>query len=110
MEVIVAVATPVLAFLGVIVGIRWNRVSATELDVWRRREETMHMLRWAAERAVESDERTSLMGVAALDALRFSELLQPVDYDLVDGVTDAVMGSALDMLEQDPGADVVLGE
>ncbi|HET7735009.1 MAG TPA: hypothetical protein VFK52_03470, partial [Nocardioidaceae bacterium] len=65
---------------------------------------------WAAEKAVNPDERASLMGVAALDALRFSELLQPADYDLVDSVTEAVTGRALDLLEQDPAADVIVGE
>lgn len=39
--------TPVLAFLGALIGHVLTRRASLELDRWRRREETMRMLRWA---------------------------------------------------------------
>jgi hypothetical protein len=97
LAIAVAVATPLLAFGGVLLGNWWSRRGAIELDTWRRREETMRLLRWAADNAVGPGPRINLMGVAALEALRFdSELLQPMDYPLVDAVTEAVQGETLD--------------
>jgi hypothetical protein len=90
------IASPVLAFVGAIGGSRIASRADDRLDRWRRREETMRMVRWAAELAISESESESLLGVAALDALRFSELLQPADYDLVDRVTEAVAGGTLD--------------
>jgi hypothetical protein len=102
LTIIVAIATPLLAFGGSALGHWWSRRGAVELDTWRRREETMRMLRWAAEKAVNTDHRVSLMGVAALEALRFdSELLQALDYPLVDAVTEAVQGGTLDEIHAD---------
>jgi hypothetical protein len=66
----VAIGTPILAFLGVVVGHVLLRRTANELDVWRRREETMRMLRWASEQAASSEPAKARMGIAALDALR----------------------------------------
>lgn len=62
---IVILATPLLAFLGVIVGNVVLRKGANELDVWRRREETMRMLRWASEQAASASPTKARMGVAA---------------------------------------------
>jgi hypothetical protein len=68
------------------------------------------MLRWAADNAVDPRDGVSLMGVAALEALRFdSELLQEVDYPLVDAVTEAVQGVTLDEVA-DPESIAVVEE
>lgn len=107
LTVAIAVATPLLAFAGAFGGQVLARKGARELDTWRRREETMRMLRWASEQAVADDGRRSVLGVAALDGLRFSELLQPADYSLVDSVTEAVQGETLLVVEGDPDAQVV---
>jgi len=87
----VAVATPVLSFAGSWLGGWLNRRSARELDRWRRREETMRLLRWASEMAVDSDERRALVGMSAMAALTTSEMLQPEDLSMVGLVADAVL-------------------
>jgi hypothetical protein len=46
---VVGFGTPAAAFLGVLIGHVLLRRGANELDVWRRREETMRMLRWASD-------------------------------------------------------------
>ena len=104
--VLVAVATPVLAFSGAFIGHVMSRRTAVENDLWRRREERLRTMRWAAEQAVSSDQATAVLGVATLEALRFSELLQPVDIALVDAVTVAVQGGILDELD-DPDTQPV---
>lgn len=68
-----------------------GRLAAFELDKWRRREETMRMLRWAAEKAVNADDDVAAVGVAALEALGSSELLQEEDQALIDKVVDAIL-------------------
>lgn len=57
--VAVAVATPILAFLGATLGAFVARKGARELDTWRHREETMRLLRWAVEQ-VASDSDPSM--------------------------------------------------
>lgn len=82
---------PAAAFLGALIGHVISRKGATELDMWRRREETMRMLRWAAELAVSDTPLTAQLGVAALRALNNSELLQREDRLFVDLIADAVL-------------------
>jgi hypothetical protein len=93
------IGTPVLAFLGAVIGHVLLRKGATELDVWRRREETMRMLRWASEHAASADDAKSRMGLAALDALGDSELLQKPDQALVDAVIDSLLQEPLEEIE-----------
>ena len=69
------------------------------MDVWRRREETMRMLRWASEHAASSDDAKARMGIAALDALSDSELLQEQDQALVDAVIDSLLEEPLEEIE-----------
>jgi ribosome assembly protein YihI (activator of Der GTPase) len=95
----VSIGTPVLAFVGVLIGHLFLRKGANELDVWRRREETMRMLRWASELAVSDDDAKARMGVAALAALSGSELLQEEDQQLVDAVLDSVLEEPLEEIE-----------
>ena len=105
----VSLGSPILAFVGVLVGHWLLRRGAKELDVWRRREETMRMLRWAAEQAVSTDEPKARLGVAALEALSTSELLQAPDDALLDAVLDAVLEGPVEQLE-DAGGDAEVVE
>jgi hypothetical protein len=105
----VGLGTPVLAFLGVLIGHLLLRKGANELDVWRRREETMRMLRWASELAVSDHDAKALMGVAALAALSESELLQDEDQQLVDAVLDSVIEEPVEEIEA-AGEDVTVVE
>lgn len=84
----VAIATPVLAFLGVLVGQFVARRGDKEADQWRRREETMRLLRWAVESAASDNLVLSEAGLSVLDELADAELLQPQDRTLVAAVTE----------------------
>lgn len=88
--VIATVLSPFLALGGVILGAYLTRKSDRELDVWRHREETMRMVRWAVEQILAGDEAGTDAGVVTLRSLMRSELLQPEDYDLVAALTAAV--------------------
>lgn len=103
----VSFGTPLSAFVGVIIGHLLLRRGATELDVWRRREETMRLLRWASEQAASSHPAKARMGVAALDALSNSELLQTPDQELVDAVIDSLIEKPVEEIEQARGAHVI---
>ena len=94
------------AFIGVAVGQWPSRKGAVELDVWRRREETMRMLRWASEQAASSDQARANMGVAALEALTTSELMQEADRELVVAVVASLVQASLEAVEN--SADVVV--
>jgi len=96
-----AAAAPVLAFAGSWLGVRTNRRASIELDRWRRREETMRLMRWAAELAVDDTDRRAGVGLAALDALRESELLQDEDLDLVQAVAQSLLVETVAQYDQD---------
>ena len=57
------------------------------------------MLRWASEQAASYDAAKARMGVAALDALSTSELLQESDQDLVDAVIDSLIEAPVEEIE-----------
>lgn len=95
LAITMAVATPLLAFAGSFIGHAWVRKSASELDTWRRREETMRMLRWAAELAVAEDPRQADLGVVILEELDRSELLQEPDQPLVGQTLKLVVSRSL---------------
>lgn len=104
----VALGTPLLAFLGVVVGHGLLRRTANELDVWRRREETMRMLRWASEQAASTEPAKARMGIAALDALNGSDLLQKPDGMIVEAVLDSLLEEPMEEIEGGPGeVDVI---
>ncbi|GAB3930641.1 hypothetical protein GCM10011575_47460 [Microlunatus endophyticus] len=88
----IAVATPLLGFIGVLLGQLLTRQGARELDVWRRREETMRMLRWAAELTMQPE--SGALGLSVLDSLSRSELLQPADQPLISAVLATVTARA----------------
>ena len=96
-----AVGTPLLAFGGALAGGQvLSRRGARELDVRWRREETMRLLRWAAELAVDSDVGRGGVGLAALDALGRSELVQEEDTSIVLAVLDAVLARAAESYDE----------
>lgn len=104
----VAFGTPLLAFLGVVVGHALLRRTANELDVWRRREETMRMLHWASEQAASVEPAKARMGIAALDALSGSELLQEPDGMIVDAVLVSLLAEPVEQIEEGAGeVDVI---
>jgi hypothetical protein len=101
--VVVTVLSPFLALGGVALGAYLTRKGDRELDVWRHREETMRMVRWAVEQILDGDEAGTDAGVVTLRSLMRSELLQPEDYDLVAALTAAV---AIDRIGQAAYADI----
>ncbi len=101
--VIVTVLSPFVALGGVALGAYLTRKGDRELDVWRHREETMRMVRWAVEQILDGDEAGTDAGVVTLRSLMRSELLQPEDYDLVAALTAAV---AIDRIGQAAYADI----
>ncbi|MDK3256696.1 hypothetical protein [Blastococcus capsensis] len=105
----VSFGAPALAFLGALIGHLLGRKASTELDVWRRREETMRMLRWASEQATSEEDAKARMGLAVLDALSDSELLQDPDQSLVDAVLDSVLEEPIEEIESS-GSDVEVVE
>jgi hypothetical protein len=112
--VAVAVLSPFLALGGVALGAYLTRKSDRELDIWRHREETMRMVRWAVEQILDGDEAGTDAGVVTLRSLMRSELLQPEDYDLVAALTAAVaidrVGQAAYAEIEEEGAEVVEGD
>jgi hypothetical protein len=84
--VVISVGSPLLGFGGVLLGQLVIRRTATEADTRWRREETMRLLRWAADHAVDHDLRRARLGLVTLQALGSSRLLQVEDEHLVAAV------------------------
>ena len=82
----VPAGSPLLAFGGMLLGQLLGRRTAKETETRWQREETMRLLRWAADHAVERDLRRARLGVATLRALGSSPLLQVADQHLVASV------------------------
>jgi hypothetical protein len=101
--VVTTVASPFVALGGVALGAYLTRKGDRELDVWRHREETMRMVRWAVEQILEGEDIGTDAGVVTLRSLMRSELLQAEDYDLVAALTAAV---AIDRVGQATYADL----
>ena len=100
---ITTLASPFLALGGVLIGARLTRKADEELDVWRHREETMRMVRWAVEQITTGEVSQTQAGVVTLRSLMRSELLQAEDYDLVAALTAAV---TIDRIGQAKYADL----
>lgn len=62
------------------------RLTAVELDSWRKREETMRLVRWAAEQAFSDNPRQSMIGQGILDSVLGSTLLQREDRAFVESI------------------------
>jgi hypothetical protein len=73
-----------------------------QVEVWRQREESMRMLRWAVDNAVSFNSRVSNAGAITLEALRRNEnLVQVVDTQFFQEVADAVLRGSLPPIEND---------
>lgn len=94
----VSLGTPVFTFLGVLLAQFITRMGARELETRSRREETMRNLRWAAELAVDEDDRMADLGVAQLAAL--------LESDLLDESEKVFVEAALDVVYEDPEAEL----
>jgi hypothetical protein len=94
-EWLVVALSPVLAFVGALTGAWLNRKGARELDEWRQREETMRIVRWAADKAT-AGEREQDIATAALSNLITSDLLKEPDLQLVEAIATVVVESARD--------------
>lgn len=84
MDLLTVALTATLALAGVVLGHLLSARADTRSDRWRRREETMRMLRWAVELTSADENHGGIFGVTALEALLDSELLQPEDADMVE--------------------------
>ena len=93
LAVFALVASPVLAFLGVLLGHRTTRRSAVELDRWRKREETMRLLRWGTETALDAEQSRRMVGLEVLAALLGAPILDDEDRALVAAIVTAVARS-----------------
>lgn len=83
-------------------GAKEVRTTGKELDTWRQREETMRMLRWAADHAIKfTAPAESEMGQAALDALKAADLLQQRDLAFVAAVADSIVAPAVDEYDEE---------
>lgn len=99
----VSFGTPVFTFVGVLLAQFISRKGAKELETRSRREETMRNLRWAAELAVKEGDRMADVGVAQLEALLNSDLLDESEKVFVE--------AALSVVYEDPEAELdALGE
>ncbi|MGQ0624500.1 MAG: hypothetical protein ACT4PP_07600 [Sporichthyaceae bacterium] len=91
----IALGTSILAFAGALFGVLVSRRGARDLDVRWRREESMRLLRWACELAVDPQARRRDVGVATLGALETSTLLQREDQALVSAALAVVTDTLL---------------
>lgn len=96
----VALGTPVLAFLGALIGQLITRRGAVELDKRSKREEVMRILRWAAELGASEDEAKVRLGRAQLETLLGSDLLDEKERDFVQVALEATLGRVVEQIEQ----------
>jgi hypothetical protein len=97
--VLIGVGTPLLAFLGGVLGQRVARRGDVELERRSRREEVMRNLRWAAELAVSDDPRAAALGVSELRALALTDLLGDSEKVFVQAALDAVVEAPQEAVE-----------
>jgi len=105
--VVVLTVVPALIAGGSAVLATWlsgARKAASQLDHWRRREETMRILRWAADKATTKDDDERLLALSVLDALDSSKptMLQPEDQGILDAVLDSVLSDPTAIVEAYP--------
>lgn len=104
----IGIGTAGLSFAGSFVGQWWARKGAKELEMRSKREEALRVLRWAAELAVDEDERKVKLGVVELEALYESAILDDAELLFVDAaltVVYAAPAGEIDELER-AGEDV----
>ena len=100
----VTFGTPASALLGVLISHVLTHRANTQLEDRSKREETLRMLRWAAELAVSGDNAKANLGVKQLASLGASELLDDDEQVFVDAALEAAQTPgklALDVAGQD---------
>ena len=103
---VVAFGTPILAFLGAIIGHVVTRRGAKEQEQRSRREQLMKTLQWAAELAVSDDQATARLGLGELQALSVSYLNDPEVQAFVDAALETVVEPVADEIEDHPDAEI----
>jgi hypothetical protein len=88
---LLAFGTPVLAFVGGLVGQLITRRGAVELEQRSKREEVMRNLRWAAELAASDDVNKARLGNRELRALENSEMLTASEVEFIYAAYDAAL-------------------
>lgn len=97
---VVSIGSPVLAFLGVLLAQWIMRRGHVELEARSKREEVMRTIRWAAELAVSDDEGRSTLGVAELNALNDSDLLDDSQRLFIDAALENVIHEVAEALTE----------
>ena len=96
----ISFGSPILAFTGVLVAQAIARKGASELETRSRREETMRVLRWAAQLAVSDDAGQANLGVYELNALADSDLLDDSQALFVEAALGAVIDTVTEAIEE----------
>ena len=96
----VGFGTPASAFIGVLVGNLLTRRGAKELERRSKREEVLRNLWWAAELAVSDDEGKAQLGLAELQALADSDLLEAGEKLFIDAALESVVREPEEELEE----------
>lgn len=96
----VSFGSPLLAFVGVLLAqfIGWKGVR--ELETRSKREETLRTLRWAAELSASREDRLADLGVAELEALLGSDLLEESEKTFVEAALTAVYEDPEEQLDE----------
>jgi hypothetical protein len=102
LTVIVLIAAPILGFAGGLVGHLLGRRGDLELDRWRKREETMRMLRWATELATDTDPGRAQAGITVLSALLDSPLLDEADVEMVGIIAGTIARTPIGQADHPP--------
>ena len=97
---LIAFGTPVLAFVGGLIGQFVTRRGAVELEKRSKREEVMRILRWAAELGVSADEAKARLGRAELETLLDAELLDEEERDFVQTALEATLAGPVEQIER----------
>jgi hypothetical protein len=100
----VSLGSPILAFLGAVIGHLVSRRTAKELELRSRREQLIKMLQWGAELAVSGDDDKARLGLGQLKAVEDSELCDSDVQAFVDAALEAVVGEVADEVDADPDA------
>lgn len=107
LTVVIACATPGLAYLGVLTANRNTRAGAAETESRERRKQNIEVLFKAVEWSTSSHPRLAAAGVAVLERLEASGMLEAADQPMLDGAYEAVVADAYVALGETPGATVV---
>jgi uncharacterized protein (DUF4213/DUF364 family) len=96
-----AAGSPILSLVGVLIAQLFSGRVAGQTDKRQRREETMRTLRWAADLAASIDVSKAAVGIAALNALDKSTLLDTDDQKLITAVLESVLSLVVQAYDED---------